>query len=273
MKRITLCADDFGIHPSVSEAIITLAQQQRIQASSALVTSKYCQQDAKDITRLNNAIDIGLHLNFTEGSGLSPAFKNSLPGLASMLVRSHCRWLSHSLLMVEIRAQLDRFEDLFGMTPDFIDGHQHVHHLPIVRDALIAVLAERHYEKLWIRSVTPMFSYSTTVKSKMIEWSGAAALKRLIEMAGFETNHGFAGVYSLSKQAYFEKLMSAWLSAIPDRGLIMCHPALATNSDAAIDHKEARHQEYLYLTSNQFLSALQSTGATLTKYSQFQRVK
>lgn len=267
MKRITLCADDFGMHPAISEAIAILAQKQRIQATSALVTSPLCQQDVHRLDSSRHLIDIGLHLNFTEGHGISQPYRNGLPGLLPMLWRSHCRLLSPVLLTDEIRGQLDTFETLFGMTPDFIDGHQHVHHLPQVRQALLKVINERQYSKLWLRSVSPMVSNVSPLKSKVIEGSGANQLRTLIERSSYSTNTNFAGVYSLSEGESYEKLMRFWLKKLPDNSLIMCHPGLSIQHNGSIDHAQARLQEFHFLNSERFTHMLQSAEITPSKLS------
>ena len=268
MKQITLCADDYGMHPKVSEAIVILAEQGRIQATSAIVTSPSCQQDAQCLTPLRHRIDVGLHLNFTEGSGLTKPFQPGFPGLLSMLWRSHCRSLSKTNLMNEIRAQLDKFESLFSTAPDFIDGHQHVHHLPQVRDALFAVLNERFYESLWIRSVSPMINQTCFIKSKVIEFSGAKPFRQMINQSLHKTNSAFAGVYSLKEDEDFDKLITFWLQHLPDGGLIMCHPALTLSKEENIDHELARYQEFLHLQSHRFQESLQSANVELIRFSQ-----
>ena len=37
----------------------------------------------------------------------------------------------------EVRAQFEAFADAFGRPPDFVDGHQHVHLFPQVREAVL----------------------------------------------------------------------------------------------------------------------------------------
>ena len=44
-------------------------------------------------------------------------------------------------LVIEIASQLRTFIDAFGRPPDFLDGHQHVHLFPQVRDAFLKVVA------------------------------------------------------------------------------------------------------------------------------------
>ena len=143
MKRIAICADDYAMTPEVSGAILALAEQGSIQATSCMVTSRYWQGDADRLKDQQGNIDIGLHLNFTEGNGLSTPYKSGYPGLNKILVMSQFRLLNRAHLLKEIHAQFDGFIDTMGRAPDFIDGHQHVHHLPQIRDALLEVMKEK----------------------------------------------------------------------------------------------------------------------------------
>lgn len=50
-------------------------------------------------------------------------------------------------------AQLERFIQLMGRWPDFIDGHQHVHQFPLIRKAMMAVYEQRlQSPAVWVRS-------------------------------------------------------------------------------------------------------------------------
>ena len=264
MKRIILCADDFGMHPDVSDAIITLAEHNRLSATSCLVTSPYWLQDQKKLKPLNSLIDTGLHLNFTEGDGLSGHYQNGLPGLKQMLWRSHCRLLPKQQIEDEIRAQLDHFCDSFNAAPAFIDGHQHVHHLPGVREALLKILTERKLNHIWLRSVTPMVNQAPLLKSKIIEYSGAIKFKQQLNHFGFRYNPAFAGVYSLSESESFSGLMAYWLERLPDSGLIMCHPSQP--STAKIEHLPARTKELKFLMSTEFSELLDKHTTSLFRH-------
>lgn len=265
MKRIILCADDFGMHPDISDAIVTLAEHNRLSATSCLVTSPHWLEDQNKLLPLKNRIDIGLHLNFTEGAGLSSHFQSGLPGLKQMLWRSHCSLLPARQIEDEIRAQIDFFCETFGSSPVFIDGHQHIHHLPGVREALLAILNEKELNHIWFRSVTPMINRTSLLKGKIIEHSGAVKFKHQLEHSGFKFNSAFAGVYSLSENESFSSLMEFWLEKLPDYGLIMCHPGLSSPSD--IDHLPARIKEYDFLMSSQFSELLDKNFASLFRLS------
>lgn len=268
MKQVTLCADDYGMHPRVSGAIVELIQQQRIQATSCLVTSPFWQASARPIADIRAQADIGLHLNFTEGYGLSNAFANGLPGLGKMLTLSQLRLLSSANLTEEIKAQFEAFTSDTGFFPDFLDGHQHVHHLPQVRDALLKVLADYSLpDSFWVRSVHPMCSNTSNIKTRVIVHSGARAFRRQLQTHRIHHNQAFAGVYSLGPNQPFRHYMQHWLSHLKDSGLIMCHPALSVASNT-IDHAEARLQEYNYLKSADFASDCTANTVKLVRLSE-----
>ena len=39
MKQVTLCADDFALHPGVDAAVVALAQAARLSATSCMTTA------------------------------------------------------------------------------------------------------------------------------------------------------------------------------------------------------------------------------------------
>ena len=82
-------------------------------------------------------------------------------------------------LRAEIEAQLDRFEDGVGHGPAHVDGHQHVHQLPGVREVLLSVLAGRYDVLPWVRSTRACPEAGT--KARVIEALGERGLRALCE--------------------------------------------------------------------------------------------
>ncbi len=268
MKRITLCADDYGMTPGVSRAILALADCNCIHATSCMVTTEYWQHCSSLLRPYVGSIDIGLHLNLTEGKGLSPAFRQGYPGLYTLLIKSHLRQLNNQDVLQEVRAQINAFITASGRAPDFIDGHQHVHHLPQVRQALLSAMKDTVPPSSWVRSVTPLVCPDKSLKSRVIEHSGAKALRTQLRQTTYPTNSGFAGVYSLSPKEAFRPLMQTWLNDLPDKGLIMCHPGFIDDSETEINHARARHIEYDYLISRHFLTDCHHAGVQRCPLSQ-----
>jgi len=142
MKRIIICADDYGQNPTISQAIVGLLQNNRISATSCLVTSPLWAEAALALKPLKNNADIGLHFNLTEGNPRSTSLTSFWP-LKQLIIKSQLRQLDKAAIAAELHAQLDVFLKELGTYPDFIDGHQHIHQFPIIRDALLDVYEER----------------------------------------------------------------------------------------------------------------------------------
>lgn len=244
MKTLTLCADDAGLDPAVNEAILALAQAGRLQATSVLVDAPYATAFAQAVKPPGLAI--GLHLNFTEAA---PGAKTY--GLKNLIARAYMRVLDTQEIAASIAHQLDRFESLFGRAPDFIDGHQHVHQLPVIRTALLNSM--RRYEnqspKRWLRStVPPRF---LDAKAAIIERLGGRWLAREASQRGWPMNSAFAGVtdFAATESAALAQFCK-WIDALPSGGLIMCHPATRALEQDAI--AQARSIDWQVLSSDAF---------------------
>jgi predicted glycoside hydrolase/deacetylase ChbG (UPF0249 family) len=142
---ITVCADDYAQNEAVSKGILQLLEKKKIHATSCLVTTQYWPEHAVWLKK-NKHAKVGLHLNLTEGEGFM--------GLNALLIKSHLRLLNKTKLKAQITAQLEAFAQHMGREPDYIDGHQHVHHLPQVRDALMDVYLARYPKRdVFMRTV------------------------------------------------------------------------------------------------------------------------
>ena len=142
MTRIWLCADDYGISPSVNAAIRDLVVRGRLNATSVMVVApSFHRGEALALQALNaktQRVAIGLHVTltapFTPLTNYRPPFRAIGPTLVSALMRR----LDRPSLAAEIAAQFEAFARAFGRAPDFVDGHQHVQLFPQVREAFLA---------------------------------------------------------------------------------------------------------------------------------------
>lgn len=260
-KLITICADDFGLHEGINAACIELATRKRISAISAMVGAPAWRDGAKLLGAFNvTQVDIGLHLDFTE----YPIAANSRRSHAALVAFAYARQLDRALVKSEIDAQLNAFEHALGRAPAYIDGHQHVHQLPVIRDALIAALSTRYaYAKPWLRD-TRASAGVNGVKPKLIETLGARALRKLATKNDFPQNNSMLGVYDFQATAdHFQALLTHWLTAAQSRDLLMCHPSQSikanglhgsmNRTDAILS---ARIAEYEFMQSEAFSDML-----------------
>ncbi len=261
LKQITLCADDFALHPAVDAAVVALAKAARLSATSCMTTAPRWPQAAQLLAPLRPALQVGLHWNLTEGHG-QPA-----PRLLQVLARAYSGQIRPSTAADSLQRQLDAFEQHTGTAPDFIDGHQHIHQLPGLRAALLQVLRQRYGTGAgnapWVRSTLP--AQWGINKAAVLALLGGYRLHQMLGRAGLRHNPQFAGVYGFdaaTPEAYGAH-MAAWLRSAPSGTLLMCHPANAAVPGDAISAQ--RIVEYGYLASPAFGELLHHCQAALTQ--------
>lgn len=253
---IAICADDFGIEPGVDEAIVELSGNGRLSATSCLSMSPFFAEHACALKPL--AIDIGLHLNFTESLGTEGLF---LP-LPKLIASAYLRNLPVPRIRQQIELQLNAFEAVLGRAPDFVDGHLHVHQLPVIRDQLIQALSERYPEQMpWLRNTLPGpmnngLPLMQRVKAQVIGALGARALCDRAHIIGARTNRDFFGAYDFTRpHPPYAAMLDAWLQQATYGSLIMAHPAKYVSAQDLFG--QGRIQEYRVLGSEVFIALLE----------------
>lgn len=267
-RTICICVDDFGLHAGINNAALRLAAMERIHAIGCLVGGPAWKAWRRLLRRLDgDDVDIGLHLDLTE----SPLLPGSRRSLRALIAASLLRQLDRPALRAEIRAQLDAFEQTLGHGPAFVDGHQHVHQLAVVRGELLEELENRYGGRPpWLRSTRSVHGVGVAayggwrgiVKPWGIEQLGARGLASRARRLGFAQNRRLLGVYDFQGgPRRYRELLTVWLRCARDADLLMCHPSMRLNAqDALID---ARHAEFQVLGSADFGGMLRNAGVRL----------
>lgn len=263
-RTLAICADDFGQSKSISAAVVDLAQAGRLTAISCLTNSPHWPASARLLTRLPPSVDIGLHLNLTEGRPLSRRLGRRWrrpPGLGRLIVAAHLGLVPRAELRSEFHAQLASFINTVGVAPAFIDGHQHIHHLPVVR-GLILDMAEHVQPLPAVRSTARVVGPGAAVKRWLIEATGGRALQRQLEQRLLAHNPVLLGAYDFTEPPSYRLRMQRWLAALPaEGGLLFCHPGQADGSADPI--AAARERELAYLESDAFAADLAAADVVL----------
>ena len=139
---IILCADDYALTEGISRAIGELAAAQRLSATSVLVTSAHWPAGAPRLLRAprppqRRAAPESDARGPARADAAAGAARHVSGGCAASSRGPCCGLLDGDEIRAEIGRQLDRFELACGFPPDHIDGHQHVHVLSGVRQALL----------------------------------------------------------------------------------------------------------------------------------------
>ncbi len=272
-RRIWLCADDYGLAPGVNAAIRELILRGRLNATSVMTAAPHCgPEEVAALNTLNSGKSraaLGLHVTLTApfaplSQGFQPLRNGAFLPVNDMLKRAVARRLKVEPLTIEIASQLRAFIDRFGRLPDFIDGHQHVHLFPQVRDAFFKVVSEAA-PGVWVRQcgrARPHWRLHDH-KSLVLDML-SLAFRRAARRRGIATNPAFAGAYAFTPKADYAKLFARFLKGLPDGGLIMCHPGFV---DAELERLDTlthlREREFAYFNSDAFPDVLAAHGAAL----------
>lgn len=259
LRRLAVCADDYGQGEAIDRGILALAAQGRITALSSLVTSPRWGQAGLALAACPAAT--GLHFNLTEGEPLSPALRRHwprFPALGALMAQAFLGRLP-AALAGEFQAQLQRFVDVVGRVPAFIDGHQHVHALPGVRPVVLAAAQALGRP---LRNTGHIVGPGFAFKRCVIEACGGRALAAQMRALHLPAAPALVGVYGFDPQADYRALMRGWLRSAPDGALLFCHPAQGDPApgDAIA---AARANEMTYLASQAFAADLAEFGVTL----------
>lgn len=273
-QKIWLCADDFGLSPKVNEAICDLILRGRINATSAMVVAPaFSRAETLPLSIFRSGSQraaLGLHLTLTAPfRPLSPIYAplraGAFPPLKTMLTAALLRRLEPERIAVEVGAQIKAFIAAFGHAPDFVDGHQHVHVFPQVRDAVIAAVKQAA-PQAWLRQCSrgPWLGAAFSDPKGLLIDRLSRGLRRRAAIAGLKTNPAFAGTYSFKASADYAALFPRFLKDLPDGSVVMCHPGHVDDTLRRLDPlTDLREKEYAYFAGDNFPKVLQANGVTL----------
>ena len=90
-----LCADDYGQNHAISDGILNLIRNRKINSVSCLVTTACWRERARDLQPLLKNIEVGLHLTLTDpkpvhlsGNSLGSLIRKSY--LRQLKKKGHC---------------------------------------------------------------------------------------------------------------------------------------------------------------------------------------
>jgi predicted glycoside hydrolase/deacetylase ChbG (UPF0249 family) len=274
---LILCADDFGYGAGVNRGIVALAARQRLSAVSCITIGGDFRASAPELAELEGALDIGLHLTLTElgPAGPMPALApdGRFPAIGELLRQAYRGKLAAPEIRDEILRQLEGFRTAFGRNPDFLDGHQHVHLLPTVRDAVLALfeMRELHRAHTYLRDchepAGAVVARRVAVPKALFLAALGRSLHRAIRRRGLAANDSFRGIYDFDPAADYRALMRRFLRGPGARPLAMCHPAAPAFAPLPGDPiAPARIREFAYLASAAFPEDLAEAGVRLARF-------
>jgi len=274
LRRIWLCADDYGIAEGVNRAIRDLIGRGRLNATSVMVVGAAIGRDEvaalQDVAAGSPRCAIGLHATLTAPFRpltihFRPTDGGIFPPFPQLLRSGLLRRLDPEMIHGELTVQLAAFQELFGRPPDFVDGHQHAQLFPQVRDAFLRAVKQAA-PGAWVRQGGRNQSLAqrlVTPKALVLDVL-SAQFRRRAAAVDIAFNPAFAGAYDFSKAPDFGALMRQFLDGLPDGGLVMCHPGFVDDTLVSLDPLTTqREHEHAFLGSAQFPPLLALNNVTL----------
>ena len=276
-RLLLVIADDIGIGPNTTTGILQLAAQGILTGSVLLVNSPYATPAVRKWRQFGSTLEIGWHPNLTLDSPLSQAPSLTRPDgtfwpLGSFLKRWFLGLLSPKEIEIELRTQLQRFIELVGHPPTFVNTHQHVGLFSPVGEILLSILSELRIRP-YVRRVQEPWPIvrrlpGARLKRCFLGWLGRR-LSRYQEAHGFPGNDWLAGI-TKPECLLDPEFFVHWLRSMPgDVVELMCHPGRldptllgrdCTDSDGLM---QQRVNELRRLRDSSFLEAVSEAGFRL----------
>jgi predicted glycoside hydrolase/deacetylase ChbG (UPF0249 family) len=157
MRNLIITADDCGLSEGINIATARLCEKGVITAASVMANFK-ASRHALELFAHHSGLDVGVHLNLTDGFSLTRT--HNLGGLSdgSGRFRGRRALFSNALAArrgfltsarMELAAQIDFFLDL-GVKPRHLTAHLHFHTLPSLRSIICELAHEYSIE--WVRT-------------------------------------------------------------------------------------------------------------------------
>jgi len=236
----------------ISQGIEALARARRLSATGAMVTTRHWPAHGARLSSLRGDIATGLHLNLTLGAPLAAmpnlAPDGRLPAIGALIARALSARLDRAEIAAEISRQIAAFTAAVGHPPDFIDGHQHAHALPIIRRALIDALASATLSPPpLVRSPADSPSRITrrglSVAKSLVLAGLARGFARLLDRHRLPRNATFSGVSAFDQASPYASELARAFAAPGALHLVMCHPGHPDAELASIDPVVARRRD------------------------------
>ena len=238
---LIITADDFGLHPSVNQAV-ERAHREGVLSAASLMVGAPAAGDAIARARACPRLRVGLHLVLADGAPVLPP--RAIPDLVdaggrfgSRMVRDGCRFFGlprvRGQLAREIRAQFEAFA-ASGLALDHVNAHKHFHLHPTVLGLTLRIGRE-----FGLRAVR--LPREAGLPLWLRPW--LALLAARLDAAGIAHNDYIVGLRQSGR--FDESNLLAALADLPPAGIgeLYLHPALVSGAAISPSMPGYRHAD------------------------------
>jgi chitin disaccharide deacetylase len=262
---LVIHADDFGETVGITNGI-----RQGIEAGALTSTSIIANMPAttyalQRVAPLADRASFGVHLNLCEGRPLTAAAtlvdeSGEFLRKQKVIHRALSGKLALAELEKEVAAQIALVRDA-GVAISHVDGHKHLHQLPIVSTAVANVLPRFGIGRVRLTRLKSFAALGKrgTLLRELAAWRAA----RIFRGAGLHSPVRTVDLGEILNKGFGRRGPSALVDA---RGAVelCCHPAVPAPQDKPSSHR--RWAELEYLLSSAFRELLQQVSARPVSY-------
>jgi hopanoid biosynthesis associated protein HpnK len=256
VRGLVITADDFGLHPSVNEAVERAHREGVLQAASLMVAEPAA-ADAVARARACPGLRVGLHLVLADGRAMLP--RHEIADLVDddgrfgrHMAREGLRFAlsprARRQLAAEIRAQFEAFAST-GLQLDHVNAHKHFQLHPTIAAMIVDIGRSFGVAAMRVPRGPGMPRW-------LAPW--LAILQRKLAAAGIAHNDMLAGIAQSGR--FDERALLEALSTLPEHGIaeVYLHPALDSGARIAPSMRGYRHaDEFAALVSPRVRTALE----------------
>jgi chitin disaccharide deacetylase len=273
-RRLIINADDFGFTNAVNRGIVEAFAAGALRSASIMVGMPGFHDAARAARAAGDTFGIGLHLTLTNGRPLShcPSLIDRATGefvsLRRLAARIVGRRIRPSEVAGECAAQIARCRAT-GLRISHLDGHQHVHALPIITD-IVRAMAHQEGIRFWRRPAESIMRRPRRLH-RLPQRLTLSLLARSMDAGGPQdeprTTDHFAGG-ALLGAVNGEQVLLELLDALPvGTTELMVHPGYVDDSLPGGDrYSKGRERELNSLTSPAVLARLGRGDIELTHF-------
>ncbi len=248
-RKLIVNADDFGRSPGINAGILQAHSQGIVTSTTLMVNLRWADAAVREAA-VHPRLGVGLHFNLCYGRPVSdPTSVPSLVDGCGCLLTDTRRIANNAdpgHVLVELRAQLDRFRALTGREPTHVDSHKYVHS---ARRLLPVVGREAAGRGLPVRATDD-------------------ADRRTLQRLGVQTTDGFDGrFHGLDGGGVGLDLLVAVIEAAGTGATeLMCHPGLVDEHIQDSSYRDDRERELEALCSPQAHDVIDRLGIGLVTF-------
>src|SRR5262245_16051457 len=265
--RLIVHADDFGETDEITEGICQAIEAGAVTSTSIMANMPGTEAALPRVAGLSDRASFGVHLNFCEGRPLT-----SGPSLVDDHGRLHAKralflkalrgQLSPTELETEITAQIARIHEA-GVRISHVDGHKHLHQLPIVRSAVAKVLPRFGIERVRVTRLKRLGAARkpATLVREALAWQADRTFRR----ARLRSPARVVDLQAIMRPANAGGGASLARSAAEGPIEVFCHPG-TQRADLEKPGSCVRFEELTFLLSPHFQALLSANRARMVSY-------